>query len=39
MCRRQAIGIPHNDATPVDDIETAYRLYSEEISRAWKTPR
>jgi hypothetical protein len=28
-----------NDATPVDDIETAYRLYSEEISQAWKTPR
>jgi hypothetical protein len=28
-----------NDATPVDDIETAYRLYSEEISRAWKTLR
>ena len=28
-----------NDATPVDDIETAYRLYAEEISQAWKTPR
>jgi hypothetical protein len=28
-----------NDATPVGDIETAYRLYSEEISQAWKTPR
>jgi hypothetical protein len=28
-----------NDATPVDDIETAYRLYAEEISEAWKTPR
>jgi hypothetical protein len=28
-----------NDATPVDDIETAYRLYCEEISQAWKTPR
>jgi hypothetical protein len=28
-----------NDATPVDDIETAYRLYLEEISQAWKTPR
>ena len=28
-----------NDAMPVDDIETAYRLYAEEISTAWKTPR
>jgi hypothetical protein len=28
-----------NDAMPVDDIETAYRLYAEEISQAWKTPR
>ena len=28
-----------NDAMPVDDIETAYRLYAEEISEAWKTPR
>ncbi|HEV3160249.1 MAG TPA: hypothetical protein VGZ89_09730 [Xanthobacteraceae bacterium] len=28
-----------NDAMPVRDIETAYRLYSEEISEAWKTPR
>jgi hypothetical protein len=28
-----------NDAMPVDDIETAYRLYAEEISRAWKTSR
>ncbi|MGA8696372.1 MAG: hypothetical protein WB689_21530 [Xanthobacteraceae bacterium] len=28
-----------NDATPVEDIETAYRLYAEEISEAWKTPR
>ena len=28
-----------NDATPVRDIETAYRLYAEEISEAWKTPR
>jgi hypothetical protein len=27
------------DAMPVDDIETAYRLYAEEISQAWKTPR
>jgi hypothetical protein len=27
------------DATPVDDIETAYRLYAEEISQAYKTPR
>ena len=28
-----------NDAMPVSDIETAYRLYAEEISQAWKTPR
>jgi hypothetical protein len=28
-----------NDAVPVPDIETAYRLYSEEISQAWRTPR
>jgi hypothetical protein len=28
-----------NDAMPVDDIETAYRLYAEEISQAWKSPR
>jgi hypothetical protein len=28
-----------NDAMPVSDIETAYRLYCEEISQAWKTPR
>jgi hypothetical protein len=28
-----------NDALPVDDSETAYRLYAEEISRAWKTSR
>jgi hypothetical protein len=28
-----------NDAMPVDDIETAYRLYAEEISQAWKAPR
>ncbi|MFZ2082200.1 MAG: hypothetical protein WAV38_37215 [Xanthobacteraceae bacterium] len=28
-----------NGAMPVDDIETAYRLYCEEISQAWKTPR
>jgi hypothetical protein len=27
------------DATPVDNTETAYRLYAEEISQAWKTPR
>jgi hypothetical protein len=32
----KAIG---NDAIPVHDIETAYRLYCEEISQAWKTPR
>jgi hypothetical protein len=31
--------VSNNDATPVDDIENAYRLYAEEISRAWKTPR
>jgi hypothetical protein len=28
-----------NDAVTVPDIETAYRLYAEEISQAWKTPR
>jgi hypothetical protein len=28
-----------NDAMPVCDIETAYRLYAEEISQAWNTPR
>jgi hypothetical protein len=28
-----------NDAMPVDDIESAYRLYAEEISQAWRTPR
>jgi hypothetical protein len=28
-----------NDAMPVDDIETAYRLYAEEISQAWTRPR
>jgi hypothetical protein len=33
---RKALG---NDGMPVDDIETAYRLYCEEISQAWKTPR
>jgi hypothetical protein len=27
-----------NDAMPVDDIETAYRLYAEEISQTWKRP-
>ena len=27
-----------NDAMPVDDIETAYRLYAEEISQVWKRP-
>ena len=26
-------------AVPVRDIEAAYRLYAEEISQAWKTPR
>jgi hypothetical protein len=28
-----------NDAMPADDIETAYRLYGEEISHAWKKTR
>jgi hypothetical protein len=28
-----------NDPIPVHDIETAYRLYAEEISQAWRTPR
>jgi hypothetical protein len=28
-----------NDALPVDDIETAYRLYAEEVSQAYKRPR
>jgi len=28
-----------NDAEPVPDIETAYRLYAEETSKAWKIPR
>ncbi|MFY9897030.1 MAG: hypothetical protein WAK67_04470, partial [Xanthobacteraceae bacterium] len=28
-----------NDAMPVSDIETGYRLYLEEISQAWRTPR
>jgi hypothetical protein len=28
-----------NDAVPVSDVETAYRLYAEEISQAWKTRR
>jgi hypothetical protein len=28
-----------NDATPVDDVETAYQAYAEEISQAWKTRR
>jgi hypothetical protein len=28
-----------NDATPVDDVETAYRLYADEISQEWKRPR
>ena len=28
-----------SDAMPADDIETAYRLYCEEISQAWRTPR
>jgi hypothetical protein len=30
---------PRRDAVPVPDIETAYRLYAEEISQAWKTSR
>jgi hypothetical protein len=29
----------NKDAEPVHDIETMYRLYAEEISQAWKTPR
>jgi hypothetical protein len=33
---RKAAG---RDAMPADDIETAYQLYAEEISQAWKTPR
>jgi hypothetical protein len=28
-----------SDAVPIPDIETAYRLYAEEISQAWKTSR
>jgi hypothetical protein len=28
-----------NDAMSISDIETAYRLYAEEISQAWKTSR
>jgi hypothetical protein len=28
-----------NDAIPIDDIETMYRLYADEISQAWKTHR
>jgi hypothetical protein len=37
--------VPHapkasgNDAMSVDDIETAYRLYAEVISQAWKKSR
>jgi hypothetical protein len=27
------------DVMTVDDVETAYQLYAEEISRAYKTPR
>jgi hypothetical protein len=27
------------DAVPVIDIDTAYRLYAEEISQAWKTAK
>jgi hypothetical protein len=36
---RDAPKVSGNDAMPVDDIETAYRLYAEEISQAWKSPR
>jgi hypothetical protein len=28
----------NNDAAPVQDMETMYRLYAEEISEAWKAP-
>jgi hypothetical protein len=28
-----------SDAVPVGDIEAMYRLYAEEISQAWKSPR
>ena len=28
-----------SDAVPVPDIETAYRLYAEKISQAWKKPQ
>jgi hypothetical protein len=31
--------LSRNDSTPVSDVETAYRLYAEEIPQAWKTPR
>jgi hypothetical protein len=29
----------NNDAAPVQDMETMYRRYAEEISQAWKAPR
>jgi len=29
----------NNDAEPVQDMETMYRRYAEEISQAWKAPR
>jgi hypothetical protein len=35
----EAPKVSGNDAMPVDDIESAYRLYAEEISRACKDPR
>jgi hypothetical protein len=36
---QDALKVLSNDAMPVDDIETADRLYAEEISQASKTPR
>jgi hypothetical protein len=38
-CTPDAPKAARSDAMPADDIETAYRLYCEEISQAWKTPR
>jgi hypothetical protein len=39
ICVPDAPKASGNDAMPVSDIETAYRLYSEEISQAWRIPR
>lgn len=39
---RQFLGtwdLSNNDAQPVQDMETMYRRYAEEISQAWKAPR